>query len=147
MVWFMRHGAILKKSLRSIWLASGIAGAACLVSPAQAADKSLAFVVKDWFNAIYETKFMDECPEGLSVANDELWWRGLSKQDRAKLTGNGMIQALNRFGASVSRGPNKTNVCLEPSSVTPPPMRIVEGKYSFGVNLDGTTDGRATPKT
>ena len=143
---------LLKASLRKAWLASGFALAAlaatpAAISPARAADKSLAFVVKDWFNAIYETKFMDECPEGLSVANDEIWWRGLSKQDRAKLTGNGMIQALNRFGASVSRGPNKTNVCLEPSSVTPPPMRIVEGKYSFGVNLDGTTDGHATPKT
>ena len=38
----------------------------------------LAFVVKDWFTAIYETKFMDECPEGVSTANDEFWWRKLS---------------------------------------------------------------------
>ena len=98
----MRHGGFLKRSLRRAWLASGIVAAACAYSPASfssawAADKALAFVVKDWFNAIYETKFMDECPEGLAVANDEHWWRSLSKEDRAKLTGNGMVQALNRF--------------------------------------------------
>ena len=119
-------------------------------SSAQAAAPDghrMAFVVKDWFTAIYETKFMDECPEGVSTANDEFWWRKLSPAERAKLTGNGMVQALNRFGISVNQGEHKENVCLLPDSVQRPRMRTVEGKISYGLDLDGTADGRATPKT
>ncbi len=136
-VWVMQRGPLLKKSLRSAWLASGIAAAACVFSPAQAADKALAFVVKDWFNAIYETKFMDECPEGLAVANDEFWWRGLSKKDRARLTEDGLVQTLNRHNIAVARGPKGEDVCLSPTLVQDPPLRVVEGKLAYGANLDG----------
>jgi hypothetical protein len=45
------------------------------------------------------------------------------------------------------RGPKGENICLDPTVVTDPPMRVVEGKYSYGANLDGTTDGHATPKS
>ncbi len=116
--------------------------------PASAAeDGKLAFVVRDWFTAVYESRFMDECPEGLNLANDDYWWHSLSKTDRAKYTDNGLIQTLNRFGQAIHRGPKGEDVCLAPNVITDPPLRIVEGKYSFGANLDGTTDGKATAKT
>ncbi len=107
----------------------------------------MGFVVKDWFTSVYETKFVDECPEGVAIANDEIWWRRLDRAARDELTGKGMIQALNRVGVSFARGRNGENVCLEPDSVDDPLHRVVEGKLSFGVDMDGTSDGKATAKT
>jgi hypothetical protein len=107
----------------------------------------LAFVVRSWFTAIYETRFMDECPGGLNISNDEYWWRGLSKQDRARLTDNGLLTTLNRWGLASHRGPDNQDVCLNPDLIKDPPLITVEGKISYGKNLDGTTDGRPTAKS
>jgi hypothetical protein len=116
---------------------------------AEAKKDTLAFVVRDWFTAVYEGRFMDECPEGLNLANDEIWWRGLSKKDRARLTDNGLIQNLNRSGIAMRRGAHGEDVCLNPDAVTKPDpeFRTVEGSVSYGANLDGTTDGKATAKS
>jgi hypothetical protein len=35
----------------------------------------------------------------------------------------------------------------EPTSVQDPPLKIVEGKYGYGIDLDRNSDGEATPKT
>ncbi len=108
---------------------------------------TLGFVVRDWFSEVYNSKFIDECPEGLATSNDEIWWRGLSKVDRARLTDNGLIQNLNRMPTAMRRGPEGENVCLNPTVVKDPPMRVVEGKYSFGANLDENVDGQPTANT
>ena len=104
--------------------------------PAHAQEKGkLGFVVKDWFSYMYTTKFMDECPEGLTLTNDELWWRGLSKEQRAKQTGNGLVQALARAGQAMNRGPNGEDVCFNPTIVKDPPA-LPDERYStcrFGV--------------
>ena len=115
--------------------------------PAAAQSGKLGFVVRDWFDAVYNSKFSDECPEGLATPNDELWWLALSKQDRAKLTNNGLTQTLTRQGIAFRRGPKKEDVCLVPTVIVDPPQRIVEGKYSYGANIDGTFDGHATAKS
>ena len=41
-------------------------------------SRTLGFVVRDWMTAVYETKFIAECPAGLNISNDEIWWRSLS---------------------------------------------------------------------
>jgi len=107
----------------------------------------LGFVVRNWYTAIYETKFMDECERGLNISNDEIWWRSLSKRDRAEKTQDGLLETLRRWQPAVKRGPNGEDVCLDPTVVEDPPFITVNGKTSYGVNLDGTTDGRATPKS
>lgn len=107
----------------------------------------LGFVVRHWFTAIHETKFMDECERGLSIPNDEIWWRSLSKRERAEKTQNGLLDTLRRWQPAVKRGPNGEDVCLDPTAVKDPPLITVNGDVSYGINLDGTTDGRATPKT
>jgi hypothetical protein len=107
----------------------------------------LGFVVRHWFTAVHETRFMDECPAGLNIANDEFWWRGLSNEDQARLTNNGLLETLRRWSSAINRGPNGEDVCLHPDAVTDPPLLIVEGDTSYGINLDGTTDGQATPKS
>ena len=119
----------------------------CLSLPSLAADKTLSFAIYDWANAIYQTRFGDECPAGLNLGNDEFWWRSLSKQDRARLTNNGLHESGNRYNVALKRGPNQENVCLDPTVITDPFFRTVEGGISYGENIDGTDDGHATPKT
>ncbi len=130
----------------------GLAGALyCAVAPAAPTaaqgGKTYAFVVKSWRTGLYESRFMDECPAGLNPGSDELWWRGLSKADRVTKTNNGMTEILDRWRWSIHRGPHGEDVCLNPTVVKDPPLKIAKGKISYGVNLDGTTDGHATDKT
>jgi hypothetical protein len=137
-------------SRTTVLAAAALAGALCSTAPASAGappGRKLAFVVRNWFTAVYETRFADECPGGLAISNDEYWWRGLSQEDRAKKTDNGLVNSLGRWGQAVHRGPNNTDVCINPTAVQDPPMSTVEGKISYGKNLDGTTDGKATPKS
>ncbi len=98
--------------------------------------------------AVYETKFMDECPAGLNISNDEIWWRSLSKEERSEKTQDGLITTLDRWFLAKNRGPNGEDVCINPEVITDdPPLLTVEGRTSFGVNLDGNTDDSATPKS
>ena len=140
----------MKAIFRQFGLPLGVVAFAALTTagPVSAADsKTVGFVVRDWFTAVYNTKFMDECPEGLTASNDEIYMQSLTKEQRGKFTGNGYIQLQDRQGVALRRGPNKEEVCVDPTGVKDPPMKIIEGKYSFGANLDGTEDGRATAKS
>jgi hypothetical protein len=110
-------------------------------------DGKLGFVVRHWFTAIHETRFGDECPAGLNISNDEYWWRGLNNEDQATLTNNGLLETLRRWRYAINRGPNGEDVCAQPDAVTDPPLLVIEGDLSYGINLDGTTDGQATPKS
>ena len=112
-------------------------------------SRTLGFVVKDWMTAVYETRFMDECPGGLNISNDEIWWRSLSKPQRSELTQDGLLTTLNRWFTAVRRGPKGEDICINPEAVAvkDPPMLTVEGPTSFGKNLDGNLDGGATANT
>src|SRR5688572_4554106 len=109
------------------WRAIGAVSLTCLFAAAtgtpvaaQEAGK-LGFVMRDFFTAVYNTKFMDECPEGITAANDELWWRGMTKEARAKATNNGLVQALNRARPAINRGPDNTDICFNPTIIKDPP--------------------------
>jgi hypothetical protein len=115
--------------------------------PAPKAKQTLSFVVANWDNAIYETKFMDECPEGPAIGNDENWWRGLSRADKDKQTEQGLTQPVDRRFSSVLRGPKGEDVCWNPTVVQEAPLRTIKGKISYGFNLDGAGDDAATPKS
>jgi len=117
-------------------------------TPAAAAEsKTLGFVITTWNTGLYESKFIDECPEGFNPGYDEIWWRGLSKADRSKFTDNGLKTRLDRYFNAIRRGPNGEDVCMNPTVVKDPPLLTVEGKLSYGMNLDGNSDGSPTPKT
>ena len=138
------------KISKALLLAATLAAGLGVAAPADAAappGRKFGFVVRNWFTAVYETRFADECPGGLAISNNEYWWRGLSREDRAKKTENGLLTTLATWGAAVHRGPNNGDVCINPDLVQDPPMATVEGKISYGVNLDGTTDGKETDKT
>jgi hypothetical protein len=139
-----------RKFLKSAVLGGvAVAAAMSFAAPAASADsKTLGFVITVWNTGIYESKFIDECPEGFSPGYDEIWWRGMSKEDRAKFTDNGLKSRLDRYFNAIRRGPNGEDVCMNPTVVKDPPQLIVEGKGpSYGMNLDGNADGNATPKT
>lgn len=126
---------------------AAVLGLALSCGPALASAGTLGFVIANWNNAIYETKYMDECPEGPAVGNDTLWWRGLSRDERDRLTNNGLTQPVDRRFISPLRGPNGEDVCWNPTVVEDPPLRTAQGPIAYGFNLSGTVDGSATEKT
>ncbi|MBM3516271.1 MAG: hypothetical protein FJX59_21520 [Alphaproteobacteria bacterium] len=123
-------------------LTSSVLIAGALSNPASAAE-TLGFVVTRWFSAFHETKFMDECPEGLNPGNKDIWNARLSPAARRAQT---LVPATEMRAANF-RGRNGEDVCVVPTSVDDPPLKPAEGKYSFGMNLDGNSDGAATPKS
>ena len=114
------------KLLRGLIIAGAIVGVT-MPTAASAAER-LGFVVHEFNIAQYTSRFADECPEGLAAGNDELWWRSLSKQERARRTNNG----LNGTFGTTQRGPKGENVCVNPDAVVDPPLRIIRGKYAYG---------------
>jgi hypothetical protein len=58
-----------------------------------------------------------------------------------------MTNRPERWSLVSKRGKDGLDACLDPTSVNDPPLLTVEGPTSFGMNLDGTTDGKATPKS
>lgn len=106
---------------------------------AQDSGETIGLVVSSKKFGIYETEFMDECPAGLAVGNDEYWWRSLTPAKREELTLGGLREtAANvRQDLALHRGPSGEHVCHFPGVVKDPPLRTVEGKISYGLDLDG----------
>ena len=124
-----------------------VSSAALAADQVRPAKKTLGLVLTTLFTAIYETKYMDECPEGLAVGNDELWLAGLTAAERERATLGGTRNHIDRKYLAEVRGPQGEDTCWYPELLKDPPLRTVKGSASYGFNLDGTADGRATPKT
>ncbi|MDG2243430.1 MAG: hypothetical protein P8L66_08030 [Rhodospirillaceae bacterium] len=110
---------------------------------ASAQKQTLGFVVTKWNTAMYETMFMDECPAGPNPGNYEIWESTVTPEVRRSYPPM-LITQVRHINY---RGPNGEDICAEPTSVQDPPLKVVEGKYGYGINLDGNSDGEATPKT
>lgn len=110
---------------------------------AEAADgKTRGYVLSSYLYTFYTTKgAREECPHGFVHNNRENW--------EAQFPTQAQRQAhLNRCGSLTNRGPNCENAWSVPDIVEDPlPFREVEGRVSYGVNLDGTSDGGATDRT
>lgn len=107
------------------------------------AAESLGFVLTAWNTAMYESLFMDECPEGPAAGNWEIWATTVSPEKRRSY-GPMEISAMQHI---YHRGENGEDVCVKPTTFEDPPLRIIEGKYSYGINLDDNVDGTATATT
>ncbi len=110
---------------------------------ATAEQQSLGFVVTQWNTAMYETLFMDECPEGPTPGNQEIWESTVTPEERRSYP----TRLITQQRHVNYRGPNGEDVCAEPTSVQDPPLKIVEGKYAYGIDLDGNADGQPTENT
>jgi hypothetical protein len=103
-------------------------------APAWADDgKSLVFAVTKWNTARYETRFMDECPEGLNPGNLEILYSTLTPAQRRALP----VLPATELRYANFRGRNGEDICVYPTSVDDPPLKTVEGKYAYGFDLDG----------
>ncbi len=108
---------------------------------------TLGFVVVSLKTAGLETPYLEECPRGVAIGNDEIWWKALSPRDRDRLTDGGEKEPSSRRVTATLRGPKGEDVCWNPTVVEDPPLRTVESARARGFDLDGTADGAATPKS
>jgi hypothetical protein len=142
---------------RPLGLAIVVAGLAVgSAAGALAAGKTEGFVISSFMTSVYNDP--ETCPEGLNDGpdNKDVVARVPDPELRAKIAKT-LPEDLARF--MTHRGPNWADVChLEaavsnpdvpsgPLSVPDPGMKTVQGKISYGENLDGTKDGAATDKT
>src|SRR5882757_4266310 len=123
-----------------------------------AKKKTIGLVLTSWRTAVYESGDVKaECPAGFHFDNQENFEKQYStpeaRTDFARqylYLGPGNI-GTNQLVAEqylLMRGPNGTNVGWNPTSVVDPlPLRLVQSKTAYGLNLDGTPDGKATPKS
>ena len=138
----------LKNLMQSVGVFACV-GASLFSPQTSAASDHLGFVIESWNTAIYQTEYMEECPDGIAIGNDEIWYDLLSPQDKERWTQGGTQQVLDqpRRPQSYLRGPKGQDVCWSPESVVDPPMRTVRGRYSYGMNLDGNVDDAPTANT
>ena len=125
--------------------ASGIVAGArpTAANDLQATNGTLGFAVTLWNTAMYESMFMDECPEGPTPGNYEIWESTITPEERRTYPER-LITQLRHVNY---RGPNGEDVCEQPTVVQDPPLKIVEGKFAYGIDLDGNADGSATAKS
>jgi hypothetical protein len=144
-------GFIPRRGYLAVAIVAALLAATAISSrPAKTASshkKTYGFVVSSLFTAVNDSKYMDECPEGLTESNDERWLKNMTPAEREKATAGGTRTHVERRFAAALRGPHGEDVCWNPDLVRDPPMRTVQSNVSYGVNLDGTTDGHATAKT
>lgn len=124
-----------------------VTAAVLLSSLPATAQSTLGFVITTWHNAIYETKFIDECPTGLAEGNHFYWWDSLAPEERAAITLDGLNDRVARLRYTLNRGDDGADICMDPTAIKFPPLRTVEGTVSYGMNLDGNIDGAATTKS
>lgn len=134
---------MISHALKTVLLLAPFLALAAPNNDAYAESQTLGFAVTKWNTAMHETRFMDECPVGPNPGNWEIWESTLTPEERrthepVKINSNRTV---------IYRGANGEDVCEVPTSVQDPPLNVVEGKYGYGINLDGNTDGAATPKS
>lgn len=105
-------------------------------------DKTLGYVLSSYVYTFFFTKDgREECPNGFAHSNRENWELQFPTQAQRQAQ-------LERCGSMTNRGPECENVWANPQAAQDRlPFRDVRGKVSYGINLDGTTDGRETPNT
>lgn len=99
--------------------------------------KTIGLVLTEWRHALHETPEGTECPDGLALSEREQHKAGPDSDER-----------LRKFGFNLHRGPNGEHSAYFPWLVEDPlPVRELQTTVGYGLNLDGTSDGAATPRT
>jgi len=120
---------------------------ASLTSPASAAGQTRGYAVS-WFQPDFYYGDGD-CPDGVNQSIDfkEVFKQeGKTPEQIAELIAHSNVSP-DFVSAAIHRGPHGENVCEIPTSVPDPGMKNVQGKFSYGMNLDGTADGSPTAKS
>jgi hypothetical protein len=116
---------------------------------------SIGLVLTHWVPAVYETPGgKEECPNGFHQINEEFWLAQFpTAEQRAEETQKyihlGHIDSGGPLPRKflLNRGPDGANVLFNPTLVKDAPLREVKSKIAYGINLDNTSDGHATPNS
>ena len=124
---------------------------------APAHGRTVGFVFSYFTRAAY--KGDDDCPDGVALKPYEKFPEMIEQFKQllaAKLPPSKYQQIIESsknktpeglFGFAEYRGPHGEGACQAPELLPDPGMRHPVGRKSFGLNLDGTSDGKATQKT
>ena len=110
------------------------------------------FLITDSKLAMHYGPFESDCPEGFEATVEEQFQATLSPAERERIL---KIENAEEYGRAWKNdfimGPGGENVCQNPKSFMNdprhPPHRGIQSTVAYGLNLDGTPDGRATPLT
>jgi hypothetical protein len=139
MEWRMVHG---RNRALPLALLPGLVSLVVLAPSASSAAEgpgTIGLALTDWHYALVETPGgKEECPTGLQA--------GEASQFKAQPD---YLEHVKKFGGTFeNRGPNGEKGNYSPGMVQDPiPWRELQSKRGYGVSLDGTSDGSATPKT
>ena len=128
-----------------------IGGAVAGASPEKATDsknagtKTIGLVLTTWAPAIYQTADgKQECPDGLHLTNRENWQKAYPTQaEQDAFTRQRVYLGPASPGGPIPdefyllRGPHAENVNYAPTLVKDLPLREVQSRVAYGLNLDG----------
>ncbi len=134
----------------AVTLALGAAGTR--TSGADREGSTMGFLIAKSDLGIHFGKFEEDCPQGFELTLEESYLASLTPAEKAwMLRPENSFEYGNAWKNDYLTGPGGTNVCSNPKSFKDDPHRRplhgVASKVAYGLNLDGTSDGRATPKT
>ena len=129
-------------------------GVAASGGPLRAAGEgeTRSFLITGSANAFHYGAMEVDCPTGFEASVEELWLATLLPSERERLQRPENAREYARsWKDDFITGPGGENVCNNAKSFLDdprhPPFRGVQSPVAFGLNLDGTTDGRATPNS
>ena len=110
------------------------------------------FLITGSANAFHYGPMEVDCPMGFERSVEELWLATLLPAERERLQRpENATEYAQGWKDDFITGPGGENVCNNPKSFLTDPRhpvyRGVQSTVAFGLNLDGTTDGRATPNS
>lgn len=111
-----------------------------------------AFLIVESDQGFLYAPMEQECPQGFEMTVEESFLSQQTPAERERLLKpENAKEYQSKWKGEFIHGPGGENVCNNPKSFMNDPRRFVyrgtASKVAFGVNLDGTTDGRATKNT
>lgn len=115
-------------------------------------SRTLGFVVTRFSPAIYHGPFESDCPQGFEASVEENYLATQTPTERKRLLRSENSKELERrWKIDFTTGPNGEDICRNVRSFLEgpdhPSHRTVQGKVSYGVDLDGRSDEEATSTT
>jgi hypothetical protein len=130
----------------------GVAASGGRTTAASGKGETRGFLITGSSNAFHYGAMEVDCPQGFEPSVEELWLATLDPAERTRLKRpEHAKEYAQAWKDDYISGPGDENVCNNPKSFLTdprhPPYLGVQSPVSYGLNLDGTTDGRATPNS